>query len=87
MAATLLGLIFLATQAIALTHEMEHVLHQHDPLCVLHVAVDHLAMVVAPEPEPAVTPPPLIFAASSGFLAPLARPAHSGAARAPPLLS
>lgn len=84
--AVLLALIFLATQTTALTHEMEHVLHQHDIQCVLHLVADHLAMLSAPDPEPAVASAPATCAVFPLLLAPPVRPAHPSAARAPPLL-
>jgi hypothetical protein len=84
--AVLLALIFFATQTTALTHEIEHVLHQHDVRCVLHLAADHLTMLSAPDPEPAVTSAPATSAVLPLLLAPPARPAHPSAARAPPLL-
>jgi hypothetical protein len=86
VAAFVLALIFLVTQATALAHEMEHMLHQHDAQCVLHLAVEHLVMVAAPEPEPVVAPAPVILATFPLLLAPPVRPAHPRAARAPPLL-
>jgi len=85
-AAAVLVLIFFATQATALMHEMEHVFHQHDAQCVLHLAADHLVMLSAEDPEPAVTPAPIIRTAFMLHLAIPARPAHPSAARAPPLL-
>jgi hypothetical protein len=82
----LLVAVFITVQATALSHEIEHVLHQHDAPCGLHVAAEHLVIVSAPEPALAVPLVPAVDGVSFalGLLQPpLARPSP---ARAPPLL-
>jgi hypothetical protein len=46
----LLATIVIATHTTALAHELEHVLHQHEAPCALHVAADHLTIVAPPVP-------------------------------------
>ena len=83
----LLVAVFIVVQATALSHELEHVTHQHDAPCGLHVAADHLVLVPAPEP-----PVPVALApAANNVSAPLGRllpsPVRANGARAPPFLS
>jgi hypothetical protein len=82
-----LVVVFVVVQAAALGHEVQHVLRLHDEPCGLHVVAEHLAMVMAPEPAPAVTLKPAIeqmIPFSGAWLSPPARPS---AARAPPVRS
>jgi hypothetical protein len=81
---TLLVVVFFAVQAAAVSHEMQHVLHQHDAPCGLHVAADHLVLVVAPPLATAIVLAPA--AATVPLLSgpPLSSPASSTDARAPP---
>jgi hypothetical protein len=51
---TLLVVVFVLVQAAALSHEVQHVLRQHDEPCGLHVVASHLAMATAPAPAVAV---------------------------------
>jgi hypothetical protein len=84
---TILVIIFIAAQVTALAHEFEHVLHQHEAPCALHVAADHLSMVTTPMPALAVSPVPLTDKLSlSQNVQPQLRP-RSAAARAPPRLT
>jgi hypothetical protein len=80
----LVAIILLASQLTALTHEFEHVLHQHEVPCALHVAAEHLTVVTAPAPPLVAAPTPL--AAMPLANADLASPRseRSTAARAPP---
>jgi hypothetical protein len=84
---TLLVATFVAVQATALAHEFEHVLHQHDAPCGLHVAAEHLVIVAAPVPALAVplVPSTDAVAFAIGQWPPLS--ARPSSARAPPLLS
>jgi hypothetical protein len=85
--AVVLALAFVAAQATALAHEIEHVLHLHDAPCALHVAADHLVMAPAPEPVPAVALAPVMRPESSTLHVVPAPPPRASAARAPPSLS
>jgi hypothetical protein len=83
---TLLVATFVAVQATALAHEFEHVLHQHDAPCGLHVAAEHLVIVSVPAPALAapLAPSTGAIAFAIGSLPPLS--ARPSCARAPPLL-
>jgi hypothetical protein len=80
----LLVIFFIAAHVTALAHEFEHVLHQHEAPCALHVAADHLAMATAPVPALAVSPAPLPGKLAPSQVARLPLQARSAAARAPP---
>jgi hypothetical protein len=83
---TLLAVAFFLVQVAALSHEVQHVLRQHDEPCGLHVVAEHLAMATAPAPTVAVA---LMPTADRVFLPPGAPipslPRPSGA-RSPPVL-
>lgn len=82
----LVVVMFAVVQTAALAHEIQHVLHQHDGPCGLHVVADHLAMASAPAPSLAAVAPatdPLLW--SPGHRR--SPPAQSGGARSPPVLS
>jgi len=79
--------VFFTVQATAIAHEVQHVLHQHDGPCGLHVAADHLVMAAAPEAAPAVALAPAIGLTSPSPDAPLELPAPPSGARAPPISS
>jgi hypothetical protein len=81
----LLVIVVIAAQATALSHEFEHVLHRHEGPCALHVAADHLMMVAAPEPAPALAPEPVARLLSPLQVVLLPLPARPSDARAPPL--
>lgn len=83
----LLLAVFLTGQVSALVHEFEHVLHQHDAPCALHVAAEHLAMASVPVPGNAVMPVPATRAASPSLVEPPPASVRPSGARAPPLLS
>jgi hypothetical protein len=78
--------IVAVVQTVALVHEIQHVLQQHDGPCGLHVVADHLAMAIAPAPSLAVAAPATDQLLSSPD-DPLSRPAQSSGARGPPVLS
>ncbi len=80
----LLMAVFVAVQVTALSHEFEHVVHRHDAPCGLHVAADHLVIVSAPEPAPAVGLAPATGDVSRSTGAPLSPPVRPRGARAPP---
>lgn len=80
----LLVIVFIAAQVTALAHEFEHVLHQHDAPCALHVAADHLVIVAAPAPALAVAPVPGAGTLSPPKVVLLPPRARSSDARAPP---
>jgi hypothetical protein len=84
---TLLVLVFVLVQATALAHEIQHVLHQHDGPCGLHVAADHLAMAPAPDPALAVEPALVIEQLLSSSAARPLRLSRLSEARAPPFVS
>jgi hypothetical protein len=83
----LLLALFLVTQVTALAHELEHVFHQHDAPCALHVVAEHLALVAPADPTPAVERAPVTGVAPLPLLVVAGRPARPSGARAPPRLS
>jgi len=83
---TLLVAMLVATQAMALAHELEHVAHAHEKPCALHDAAENLAMASAPGPEPTVELLPVRRTAAPVLVAPPQIPSHPSDARAPPLL-
>lgn len=82
----LLVAMLIATQAMALAHELEHVAHAHEEPCALHDAAEHLAMASAPGPGPAVPLLPARRPVTPVLVAPPQIPSHPSDARAPPLL-
>jgi hypothetical protein len=72
-------------QATALAHEIQHVAHQHDAPCGLHIAADHLAMAPAPEPALAVVVDPVTASLPASLDALIAPPPRCSEARAPPV--
>jgi hypothetical protein len=80
----LVAIVFLTSQLTALTHEFEHVLHQHEAPCALHVAAEHLTIVAPPSlPLPAaLTPLAAMPLANTDVLPSFGE--RSTAARAPP---
>lgn len=83
---TLLVAMLIATQAMVLSHELEHVAHAHEEPCALHDAAEHLAMASAPGPGPAVALLPARRPVTPVLVAPPQIPSHPSDARAPPLL-
>jgi hypothetical protein len=83
---TLLMVALVAVQTTALAHEFEHVLHQHDAPCGLHVAADHLVIVSAPGPALGMLLVPSTDGAAFAIGHLPAPPARPSLARAPPLL-
>jgi hypothetical protein len=77
---------FLTVQAIALSHEAQHLTGEHDVPCGLHDAVEHVAMATAPEPALAAVPAPVADRVPPTPDAVQTRPSHPSAARAPPAL-
>jgi hypothetical protein len=71
-------------QVAALSHELQHMLNQHDAPCGLHVVADHLVMVPAPEPEPAVALAPTSDQLTPSLGTPRSVPSRLADARAPP---
>jgi hypothetical protein len=49
--------LFVVTQITALSHELQHVFHQHDVPCALHGAAVHLVAASPPDLAPAMAPP------------------------------
>ena len=80
----LLAIIAITSQVTALAHEFEHVLHQHEAPCALHVAADHVTIVTSPIPPLAATPTPVASmpVSKTSVLLPLCE--RSSDARAPP---
>jgi hypothetical protein len=78
--------MFAVVQTAALAHEIQHVLHQHDGPCGLHVVADHLAMASAPAPSLAVVAPAIdqLLWSPGNRRSPSAQ---SSSARSPPILS
>lgn len=83
----LLLILFVAVQTTALAHEVQHVLHQHDGPCALHVVADHLVMAAAPEAVAAVAPAPAADLAGPSSRTPPSLAAPPSGARASPVLS
>jgi hypothetical protein len=81
----LLITVFIVVHMTALAHEFEHVLHQHDAPCGLHVVADHLAMAPAPEPALAVGPAPAAGTVPTVAQTLFPSASRPGDARAPPL--
>jgi hypothetical protein len=77
---------FFTVQAVALSHEVQHLTGQHDAPCGLHDAAEHVAMATAPEPALAVVPAPVADRVSSTPDVVQTRPTHPSEARAPPVL-
>jgi hypothetical protein len=77
---------FFTVQAVALSHEIQHLAGQHDEPCGLHDAAEHVAMATAPEPALAVVPAPAADRVTPTPGSTQARPSHPSAARAPPAL-
>jgi hypothetical protein len=80
----LVAILLVASHTTALAHELEHVLHQHEAPCALHVAAEHLT-IVTPLTPVAVELATLIArmspSRSSVLLPPCGR---ASGARAPP---
>jgi hypothetical protein len=83
----LLVIAFFAVQVSALAHEIQHVLHQHDAPCGLHVAADQLAMALALVPALASAPAPATDLAPLPVAIHPSSTARPSGARAPPRLS
>lgn len=83
---TLLVAVLVASQAVAVSHEVEHVAHAHEGPCALHDAAEHLAMASAPGPAPAVELLPARQPATPLLVASPQIPSRPSDARAPPLL-
>lgn len=83
----LLAVAFLAVQALAFAHELQHDLQQHDdPSCVLHLHTKHAGHPAATvAPIVAALPDAIVPAAASGAIA--ATPILGYRTRAPPLSS
>jgi hypothetical protein len=81
----LLAVALLVVPATALGHELEHVLHQHDDPCGLHVAAEHLAMAITPGPA-AAAGPRLALASPPSPPAPGSPARRPGGSRGPPVL-
>jgi hypothetical protein len=82
----LLAAVFVVVQVAALSHELQHVLHQHDEPCGLHVVAAHLAMATAPEPAVAGALMPAAYLPLPPTDAPTASPLRVSSARSPPVL-
>jgi hypothetical protein len=82
---TLIIALFFAVQTTALSHEVQHVLHQHDAPCGLHIVADQLVMSAAPEPPLTLVLAPATVAVVTSSDASFADPGRSSSARAPPL--
>ena len=83
----LLAAVFIVVQATALSHEFEHVTHQHDAPCGLHIVADHLVLVATPEPPLAVALSPAAHDVSAAPDVLRRLCARANGARAPPLPS
>jgi hypothetical protein len=83
---TLLVAAFVTVQVVALSHEAQHILHQHDEPCGLHVVAEHLAMAAAPEPAVAVALMPVADPVLLPPSAPMPSLPRSSGARSPPFL-
>jgi hypothetical protein len=77
---------FFTVQAVALSHEAQHLAGQHDVPCGLHDAAEHVAMATAPEPALAVVLAPAADRVPPTSGVTQARPSHPSDARAPPAL-
>jgi hypothetical protein len=84
--ALLVIVCFLTVQAVALSHEVQHVTGEHDVPCGLHDAAEHVVMATAPEPTLALVPAPVADRVPPTPDVIRTRPAHPSAARAPPAL-
>ena len=83
----LLAAVLIATQVTALAHEIQHVSHEHEGPCALHVAADHLAMA---SPPAAISSVPFAAEGCAASLAVTVAAQDSTlphSARAPPVLS
>jgi hypothetical protein len=83
---TLLAVVFVVVQVVALSHELQHVLGQHDEPCGLHVVADYIAMAAAPAPAVAVVLMPAADPVLLPSCAPAAFSPRPGGARSPPVL-
>lgn len=81
---TLLAIIVVTSQMTAQAHEFEHVLHQHEAPCALHVAAEHLTIVTSPVPPVVATPTPLASMPLSNASVLLPPCVRASDARAPP---
>jgi hypothetical protein len=82
----LLAAVFVVVQVAALSHELQHVLHQHEEPCGLHAVAAHIAMATAPEPVVAATFTPAAYLPLPPTDAPTASPLRPSGARSPPVL-
>jgi hypothetical protein len=82
-----LVITFVASYVTALAHEFEHVLHQHETPCALHIAADSLSIATAPTPP--ATPITILVGGMSPCQPSLlvAQCPRSSGARAPPCLA
>jgi hypothetical protein len=83
---TLLVGVFVIVHAAALSHEVQHVLRQHDEPCGLHEVAYHLALATAPEPPLSVALAPSADYALLLPAAPVPFPPRPSGARSPPSL-
>lgn len=85
--AILAAIVFLAIETIALAHEIEHDLDQHDePTCALHLYVGHVGDTPIAAVSVNVVPMPNNFLLSPDVAAPAAIPRLAYRGRAPPAL-
>lgn len=84
--APLAAIVFLAIQTIALAHEIEHDLAQHDePGCGLHLYISHFGKASAALPIIVVAPLSALYLAASFPQMPQAPRVLGYRGRAPPL--
>lgn len=82
---TLLVVAFVTVQVAALSHELEHIVGQHDEPCGLHVVAAHIAMATAPAPVVAVALMPVADPVLLPPGAPTAASPRPSGARSPPV--
>jgi hypothetical protein len=81
----LIAVLFVVTHAAALSHELQHVFHEHDGPCALHEAAEHLVAVAPVDPAPAIGPARGADVPAPALVAGPERPTLSRDARAPPI--
>jgi hypothetical protein len=84
--ALLVIVCFFTVQAVALSHEVQHLTGEHDVPCGLHDAAEHVVMATSLELALALVPAPVADRVPPTPDVVRTRPAHPSAARAPPAL-